>query len=483
MEKLPDLTRLTDCEKDTLISLLWEQNQLLRQKVGQLEARIKQLEDRLAKNSQNSSKPPSSDGYNKPSPKSRREKGKRSNGGQKGHLGTTLKKVKTPDHIIDHIASNCNGCGNSLKQAKVVNCETRQVFDIPVLKINVTEHRSHRKCCNNCGAITAGVFPGEACHSVQYGSHIKSLMVYMSQYQLLPYARLREFFNDLFGQTVSEGTLANVNNQMHNRLEKTEKRIEKLLIKSSVLHVDETSARVDKKRIWLHVASTRLLTHYGIHAKRGSEAVDAIGLLPNYNGTLVHDHLKSYFKYGKNHSLCNAHHLRELSFIQERYQCKWAKEMETFLLVTKKRVEARYEETGKTLSERELKRLYNKYKKIVSQGRIECPSAEKQTTTQKGRLKQSDARNLLNRLREFGGATLAFMFNPRVPFDNNQAERDIRMTKVKQKVSGCFRSEIGAKIFCRVRGYVSTMKKNGVGILAALYNAFTNKKIYLPSPA
>ena len=482
MEKLPDLTRLRDAEKDTLISLLWEQNQLLRLTVSQHETRIKHLEDRLAKNSQNSSKPPSSDVNNKPNPKSRREKGKRKSGGQKGHLGSTLKMVNTPDHIIDHVASSCDQCGNTLKRAKELDFEVRQVFDIPILKINVTEHRSHRKCCNRCGSTTAGIFPVEAYQTVQYGAHIKSLMVYMSQYQLLPYARLKEFFIDL-GQSISEGTLVNANHEMHNKLEKTEKMIKELLIKSDVLHADETGMRIDKKRHWLHVVSTKQLTHYDVHIKRGSEAVEAIGLLPHFNGTLVHDHLKSYFKYGKSHSLCNAHHLRELTFIQERYKNKWAKDMETFLLMTKKRVETTYQETGESLPEKELKRLYKKYKKIVCLGREECPRAEKTMPTKKGRLKESDARNLLNRFREFGGATLAFMFNPRVPFDNNQAERDIRMTKVKQKISGCFRSEAGAKIFCRVRGYVSTMKKNGVGILTALHNAFTNKQISLPIPA
>ncbi len=428
MEQLPDLTRLSEGEKNTLISLLWEQNQLLRQTIAQLEARVKHLEDRLAKNSQNSSKPPSSDGHSKPNPKSRREKGKRNRGGQKGHSGTTLKQVKTPDQIIDHIASNCGQCGNGLQRSKEVGCEIRQVFDTPVLKINITEHRSHKKCCGRCGHITAGTFPVEAYQAVQYGPRCKSLMVYMSQYQLLPYARLKEFFIDLFGQSISEGTLVNVNHEMHKKLEKTELKIRSLLIKSSSLHVDETGCKVDKKSYWLHVASTKKLTYYDVHIKRGTEAMNTIGLLPSYNGTLIHDHLKAYFKYGKNHSLCNAHHLRELTFIQERFQCKWAKEMETFLLSTKIRVESHYQETGKSLSEKELKRRYRQYKKIVSQGRIESPRAEKTVPAKKGRAKESVPRNLLNRLREFGGATLAFMFDPRIPFDNNQAERDIRMT-------------------------------------------------------
>lgn len=296
MEQLPDLTCLTDGEKNTLISLLWEQNQLLRQQVLQLEARVKQLEDRLAKNSQNSSKPPSSDGYNKPNPKSRREKGKRNRGGQKGHTETTLRQVKTPDHVIDYVALNCGQCGCTLKRAKEMGCEVKQVFDISELKVKVTEHRSYKKCCGRCGHMTSGTFPAEAHQAVQYGSRIKSLMVYMSQYQLLPYGRLKEFFIDLFGQSISKGTLVNVNQELHCKLEKTEDKIRRLLIKSAILHVDETGMRIDKKGHWLHVASTGYLTHYDVHAKCGSKAADGIGLLPEFKGTLVHDHLKSYFK-------------------------------------------------------------------------------------------------------------------------------------------------------------------------------------------
>jgi transposase len=483
MEKLPELTCLSADEKDQLILLLWEQNQLLREQVKQLEVRVKELEDRLAKNSSNSSKPPSSDGYHKPSPKSRREKGKRKSGGQKGHAGSTLKRVMKPDIIVDHVALNCGQCGNTLQCAKHFSFDARQVFDIPILKVSVTEHRSHKKCCSHCSFITAGKFPIEASQTLQYGSHIKSLMVYMSQYQLLPYARLREFFSDLFNQSISEGTLVNVNKEMHIKLEKTEEKIKELLINSSKLHADETGCQINKIGHWLHVASTEKLTYYGVHRKRGNEAIEQIGILPTFKGTLIHDHLKLYFNYGNAHGLCNAHHLRELAFIYERYQCKWAKDMELFLLTTKKRVEDYYQQTETCLPEKEIKRLYNRYKNIVSRGRAECPSTKKTISTKGVRLKQSPARCFLNRLREHGNATLAFMFNPCIPFDNNQAERDIRMTKVRLKISGCFRSEMGAKIFCRVRGFISTMKKRGVGILTSLHNAFTNKKISLPMPA
>lgn len=236
-----------------------------------------------------------------------------------------------PDLIVSHAALNCSQCGSGLQQTKAINFVTRQVFDIPELKLGVTEHRSYKKCCWNCNCITAGNFPNEVSQIVQYGPHIKSLMVYMSQYQLLPYARLKEFFSDLFNQSISEGTFVNINQEMYIKLEKTEKKIKELLINSNVLHVDETGIRIDKIGHWLHVASTDKLTYYGAHRKRGNEAIEQIDVLPKFAGTLIHDHLKLYFNYGNAHGLCNAHHLRELEFIHERYKCKWAKEMELFL--------------------------------------------------------------------------------------------------------------------------------------------------------
>jgi len=483
MEQLPDLTRLTDGEKNTLILLLWEQNQLLRQKVNQLEARVKQLEDRLAKNSQNSSKPPSSDGYNKPNPKSLRKNSKRNHGGQKGHPGSTLKRAEIPDLIVDHIALSCGQCGKTLKNTKAVEFEMRQVFDIPLLKVNVTEHRSHKKCCGSCRAITAGKFPVEAFQAVQYGPHLKSLIVYMSQYQLLPYARIKEFFHDLFGQKISQGTLVNTNQEMYRKLEDTELKIKELLINGRHLHVDETGTRINKKLHWLHVASTQNLTFYGVHSKRGPEAMDAMNILPRFSGTLIHDHLKSYFKYGKRHSLCNAHHLRELTFIQEQYKFNWAKEMEKFLLRIKKEVESHYETTGECLPGKIILHRYRKYKSIVTKGRIECPLIVNTAKIKKGRVKQTKARNLLDRLRKYGNEVLMFMLDPTISFDNNQAERDIRMTKVKQKISGCFRSNDGASVFCRVRGYISTMKKSGSSILTSLNDVFLNRQIILPTQA
>jgi len=482
MEHLPDLKHLMHEEKDALILLLWKQNQLLQKQVYELKLKIKELENRLSKNSQNSSKPPSTDGFNKPNSKSLRPRGKNKQGGQKGHTGITLKQTATPDFIIEHRASHCGGCGKSLDHAPVTGCEKRQVFDIPVLKIQVTEHRSYKKTCCFCHTVSGGIFSVEAYQVVQYGPRIKTLMVYMSQFQLLPYGRLKEFFKDVFNQSVSTGTLVNTNREAFERLDSVEAKIKAKLAEAPILHVDETGCRVDKKTYWLHVASTRYLTYYGIHEKRGSKAAEAIGLLPAFKGTLVHDHLKSYFNYGKSHALCNAHHLRELIFVQERYDCAWAIEMKKHLLHTKHRVETYYQETGKRLSDQALKRRRSRYMNILANGKKECPRQYGEGQ-KRGRAKQTEAYNLLERLRQFNMATLAFMYNPAIPFDNNQAERDIRMTKVKQKVGGCFRSQVGAQEFCRIRGFISTMRKNSVDILAAIFDVFINKPVFLATLA
>lgn len=469
MEQLPDLSRLSHDEKDTLIQLLWEQSQLLRAQIVKLEARVKELEDRLSKNSGNSSRPPSSDTYNKPSPKSRRARGKRKPGGQHGHKGATLRQVEKPDDTINIFPDDCRNCGKSLKKMAACGYEARQVFDIPPIKIEVTEYRLHRKCCRSCQQMTAGMAPESVLCPVQYGAQIKSLMVYMNQYQLMPYARLKEFFMDVIGHPLSMGSLFNANREMYDCLEEPEKKIVIMLKKAGVLHTDETGVNINGKNNWLHVAGTDKLTFYGTHEKRGSVAMDEFGILPDFNGIIVHDHFKAYFKYGENHALCNAHHLRELTFIDERYDYRWPGKMEKLLLDIKQRVETYFAETGEKLPAEELEKWQKKYIREVYAGLNECPRKKHDDSTKKRkRVKQSAAYCLLERLKLFGKEVLAFMFNPLVPFDNNQAERDIRMTKVQQKISGCFRSHGGARLFCRIRGYISTQKKNGNAVLAAL---------------
>jgi len=476
METLPDISQLTSSEKDQLIYLLWEQNQLLKAEVKQLKARVQTLEDQIAKNSGNSSKPPSSDGFNKPAPKSRRKRGKNKPGGQKGHRGNTLRQVKSPDKCIEYFPEDCACCANKLIDCVSELAEKRQVFDVPELKISVTEHRVYNSLCANCNHVNKAEFPKDVSSPVQYGERIKSLMVYLNQYQLLPYERMRDFFQDLFNQDISTGTFINANKEVYEKLVSVEAYIKMLLQKQSIMHADETGLRVKESLHWLHVCSTKLLTYYAIHEKRGPLAMNAIAILPHFGGTLVHDHFKTYFNYGAHHALCNAHHLRELAFVQERFKHKWARAIETFLLMVKKKVEKYAARTNEILPDTILKRLRKRYIKILTHGWEECPlEISCGISKKRGRVKQSKARNLLERLRVHCDAVLAFMYDLEIPFDNNQAERDIRMMKVQQKISGCFRSIEGAEMFCRIRGYISTVRKNGMNVLLALQNAIKNQ--------
>jgi transposase len=468
MDELPDLSKLTESEKDRLLSLLWEQCRVLRSQIPKLEAQIKELKGRLSKNSQNSSKPPSSDNGNRPNPKSRREESGKKAGGQKGHAGHRLNPTDTPDHIVEYSVTHCEHCGENLEKILGEN-DWRQVFDIPPLRIEVTEHRVQRKICTCCGHETQANFPKGISQLTQYGHRIRALMVYLNQYQLLPFHRLSDFFRDVFHQTISVGTFVNAKQKAYEKLSLMEEQIKSLLKNGNRLHVDETSLRVMKKRSWLHVASTGQLTYYDIHPKRGGEAMDEIGVLPDFKGILVHDHFKPYFHYGSGHSLCNAHHLRELTFVQEQENQEWAKKLERLLLKLKVRVEAHYQKTLGRFPDRILKGMRSRYMGILYRGRAECPLAASEK--KRGRQKQSTSRNLLERLRKFNQCVLAFMYDPTLPFDNNQAERDIRMVKVQQKISGCYRSWQGIKAFCRIRGCLSTLRKNGLNLLATLENA------------
>ncbi len=475
MEQLPDLSKLSHAEKDSLIISLWDLVQAQAQQIALLTAKVKELEDRLAQNSNNSSKPPSSDSFNKPNPQSRRNKNKKKNrGGQKGHKGTTLKRIANPDKFEEYDPENCWVCATALADQERLDYEGRQVFDLPPLDLEVTEHRAYKKSCPCCGILTKGEFPEGITQPVQYGPKIKSLMVYMNEYQLLPFDREREFFYDVFNQAISPGTIYKAIQESYVKLEVAELHIQQQLLGSYLLHVDETGLRVNKLNYWLHVACTNRLTFYRFHKKRGKEAIDAIGLLPKYQGVLVHDHLKAYFHYGGSHSLCSAHHLRELTFITERYQHQWSNKVERLLINIKKAVETHYEKTKKALPKRKLKRYQDSYMNLLSKAREECPHNTKKSG---GRIKQSKAWNLMDRLRQFNQAVLAFMYDPKIPFDNNQAERDIRMVKVQQKISGCFRSEEGLKYYCRIRGYISTARKQEHSILGALQAVFQNQPV------
>ena len=481
IKRLPLLSELTHTQKDELII---EQDRRLREQGARLEAlesKLRIFTDRLSKNSRNSSKPPSSDGYDKPHPRSRRstnKKGKkRKPGGQPGHAGSTLKATSHPTQIDAHDPQTCERCSVELGSVERLGYEARQVYDLPPLALAVTEHRSYKKRCVQCGTVNQGKFPCGVTQATQYGPKIKSLMIYMNQYQLLPFKRTSEFFSDVFGQRVSVGTLVSATKTVYRCLAGAEEHIKAQLACGALLHADETGFRVNQSSHWLHVGSTKRLTYYAAHRKRGREAMEAIGLLPSFEGVLVHDHLKSYFHYGKHHSLCNAHHLRELTFVQERYQYRWAKRLESLLLEIKRAVDRHRSETGESLPAPQCQRYRRRYMNLLYRGKSECPRILKDPDTGKSQRKQSKARNLLERLRRFNQNTLAFMYDADVPFDNNQAERDIRMMKVQQKISGCFRTLEGIERFSRIRGYLSTAKKQGIGILTAIDAAIENQAI------
>jgi len=443
--------------------------------------RIKQLEDQINKNSRNSSKPPSTDGFKKPQPKSLREKGKRPVGGQNGHPGHTLFMTEQPDHVIVHRVVTCS-CGHDLEQVKSTRQERRQVWDVPPLKMEVTEHRAEAKICPFCGNLNKAEFPSNVTAPVQYGTGVKSLMTYLSQYQLLPYDRIREFFQDLFEQDISQATCIQANESLYERLKNFEADIVERIKTSDVVHFDETGVRVEGKLHWLHVASTSEYTYYSVQKQRGQVGIDAAGILPSFSGRAVHDAWNPYWRYACLHALCNAHLLRELTFIFEQEGQTWADAMGKLLLEIKKRVEEK-KDSAVALEMEEVTEFIKRYDRIIDMGLAEDARLNPQqpkTAKKRGRSKQSKAKNLLDRLVEHHKEVLAFMCDFRVPFDNNLAERDIRMMKVQQKISGTFRSEEGAKTFCRIRGMISTLKKQSLSVIEGIRAAFEGKPILYP---
>ena len=457
------------------------QVKLLQNQVAELQKEVQILKDQLAKNSRNSSKPPSSDGLKKPSPKSLRPRGKNNPGGQKGHSGSTLKMVDNPNHCVVHSVKQCQKCGRCLADETPIDIEKRQVFDIPPIQMEVTCHQSHTKQCPHCGYLNKAAFPEQVKAPVQYGTRLKAIAVYLRQYQLLPYNRTRELFRDLFSIDLSEGTLTNITNTCSKLLRQPLNQIQKQLEQSKVVHFDETGSSVEGKLQWLHAAATPNLTYYQIHPKRGCDAMDHMDILPNFNGRAIHDFWKPYFKYHCDHGLCNAHHLRELIFLHEQHDQQWAKEMMDCLVDIKKSVDEAKTSTD-TLFKEQIQKFEARYQNILDEGYNENPLPKKESTKRRkrGRIKKTKARNLLERLDEHRKEVLAFMYDFKVPFDNNLIERDLRMAKVQQKISGTFRSQDGADAFCRIRSYISTVRKNAVNAIDAIGSAFEGCA-FLPS--
>lgn len=414
------------------------------------------LANRLGLNSKNSSKPPSSDPNIKKEPK---EPGARKPGGQHGHIGVTLKPVSDPDLVkVITVDRSTLPKGDYLP----VGYESRQVVDLDISTF-VTEWRAEVLEDQN-GKRYVAPFPKDVTRPAQYGIGVKTNAVYMSQYQLIPYNRIEDHFLDQMGIAVSAGTINNFNKDAFERLEFFEAWVKNQLSSSPLIHSDETGINIGGTRRWLHNVSNDSFTCFYPHPKRGCEAMDEMGMLPTYQGIICHDHWKPYFRYGGLHALCNAHHLRELERAVEQDNQKWAEHM----IVLLKEINKATHEAGGRLEMAESDRYRKRYRELLQEAEQECPAPDETEKKKKGKTARSRARNLLERLRDFENETLRFMVDEKVPFSNNQAENDLRMTKVQQKISGCFRSMEGAKIFCRIRSYILTCRKQGVTASEAL---------------
>jgi len=418
------------------------------------------LTNELGLNSSNSSKPPSTDLFPSKKPKIAPGK-KRKPGGQNGHKGTHLQPVEKPDAVETILLDK-----KSLPPGKYerIGFEKRQVFDIEV-SFSVTEYQAEI-LKNKEGEEFVANFPAGVTELAQYGTGVKTTSVYLSQYQLIPQARVQDVLKTQYGLSISKGSVNNFNILAAKQLQNLgfENWIHGRLMNSPVLHADETGIDVNAKRFWIHCLCNESLTLFHADEKRGKDAMDRMGVLPEFEGKLIHDHWKPYFKYICSHVLCNAHHLRELQRAHEQDDQKWALKMIEFLV----KINETVTQAGGELSDRRAREFRKQYRKILRRAEKECPENLKQRA-------QSKSRNLIERLLEFEEETLIFMEDSEVPFTNNQGERDLRMTKVQQKISGCFRAIRGAKDFCLIRSYLSTCRKNGVPPMDALRTLFEGK--------
>ena len=438
----------------------------LRSTLDVLLLAVQLLVNRLELNSRNSSKPPSSD-RNRPRDKSSKVSTRKA-GGQPGGIGTTLQQVEEPDEIevltVDRITLPPG-------QYREIGFERRQVFDIDIRRL-ITEYRAEILEDGN-GQRFIAPFPDHVARAVQYGNGVKAQAVYLSQYQLIPYQRVQEYFQDQMGLPISVGSIYNFNQQAFALLDQFERKLIDRLLASPLLHADETGININGKLHWLHCLSNEHNTLFYAHTHRGTDAMNEKGVLPRFNGVLCHDHWKPYYRYTAcQHALCNAHHLRELERAYEQDNQQWARQMQTLLQTILGAVKAQ----GGSLPPEQAEHYTQSYRALLKQAENECPPpAKPQNTRQRGRLRRSKSRSLLERLRLYEQDVLRFMTNPIVPFTNNQGENDIRMTKVHQKISGCFRAKEGADIFCRVRSYLSTCRKNNVSASEALALLFAGK--------
>jgi len=450
--------------------------------IRDLQNENKKLKEIINKDSTNSSKPPSTDNGFKDKEENKKSKSKtikKKRGGQTGSIGTNLKKVSKPDHIEILEINSCKNCNHNLVDVNSKLTGTKQEFDIPKIKIEVKEYQQHSKICPCCNSINKPEFPSHLKSYVQYGDNIKIFIAYLNTYQMLPYDRVSELIKDFTTHKLSNGTIYNMLNSFYDKLEPFENDIKKLLLQSNVIHLDETGNRVKNKLHWTHTISTSIATYYMIHQKRGKEAMDEMAILPIFEGIAVHDHWKPYNKYNCTHSFCNAHHLRELKGVIQNENARWASDMHSLLTNMNNYIYKLKDNNKLNPSKGKLKHFYQQYDNICKSA-LKFYSPPPDPSASKRKPKQSKGKNLLDRLVTYKNETLRFFTDLDVPFTNNLAERDLRMIKVKEKISGCFASLKGAQIFNRIRGYISTVKKNNRSVLDELRNALRGE-YYIPS--
>jgi transposase len=469
---------------DELIRERQLNHQLLR-RIRELEAEVERSTP-TERDSHNSSLPPSLD---LPWQKIKRTRSLRKQsgltpGGQFGHPGTTLKQVAQPDHVIIHSPKNCTQCGAPVQHGLPTSSIRRQVFDISEGRVEVTEHRAEARRCPACQTLTKANFPAQVRAPVQYGPGVLARSVYLHLYQLLPVARTSETMRDLFACHISAATVQRAARVSSGKLVNTEQRIKTAIRDSPVIGVDETGLRVGGSGGYVHVARTEELTHYGFDLRRGKAAMDEIGILPQFKGTLVRDGFSSYQWYEQcRHSLCNVHLLRDLVFVEESsaQQKVWTAPLAKLLLKIKETVAVAQAEVRSQLTEQIKQDFLRRYDKLVKKaGRLNPPPPKRKVASdspKKKPIQQPTPRRLFNRLQRRRHEVLRFMADINVPFDNNGSERDLRMIKLQQKISGCFRTPDGVRVFCRVRSYLSTARKQGHSLLCSLERAFTGKPL------
>ena len=465
---------LEKLDRDQLITLLLaalERNRLLELQIIEHAKRIAELEARISQNSANSSKPPSSDGLAKPMPKSQRKKSGKKSGGQHKHKGYGKSMADKVTETIVITPAICPCCGECLGNVNGHKTDTHYVMEMPPMKATVTEYKSEEKRCPNCGKNISVVFPHEAAATQQYGPNLKAFIVLLSEVGMVAMNRVVQILGAVSGIQISSGTVSNTIQTCAKMLEEPIQSIKESVKGATVGHFDETGMRSQGRLKWLHTASTGRLTYLEINKKRGKEAMDDIGILNDFKGTAVHDCLASYWNYGCVHSLCNAHLLRELTFIDETTGQRWAKEMIGLLLEIKEAVGLMRLGKKAYVPKVDLSKYMKRYNMLVEEGLNKNPE-QRERAGKRGRIKQTKARLLLLRLQKHKDECLRFAIDFSVPFDNNQAERDIRMAKVKQKVSGCFRSDKGEKSFAKIYSFIQTLKKNRISVFDELVKVF-----------